>query len=330
MMRRIQSAWACRVLVVTTGAAALLAAACSDSSDSGTPEGQSGASSDGSGSSDGTTASGSGGTSPGGSGDGQSDVLPGGDPVDSLPSPSCEAAEDGGSDTVSPPELIATLFDRWHEAWLGSPAVADLDEDGTNEIVVPREDLLLVWHLDGSVVQRHELPGRIWAPPIVADLRTDLPGLEVAVASRQLISAWDAEGNALQGFPVEWRDEMRSIAAEDIDDDGRLELVAGTTSDLDANDQTDILIAINVLGSKEPSMGKKVPSDTEIMFSTFQIAETALVAEKMKTAQVDIYLKPKLRNIRVLEFHKQQEIMDSVSEDVEFLRRNLEERLSQG
>ena len=95
-------------------------------------------------------------------------------------------------------------------------------------------------------------------------------------------------------------------------------------------DDCDILIAINVLGSKEPAKGRKIPSDAEIMFSTFQIAETALVEEKMKSAQVDIYLKPKLRNIRVLEFYKQEEIMASVSDDVVVLRRNLEERLSQG
>ena len=48
------------------------------------------------------------------------------------------------------PELVATLFDRWHEAWLASPAVADLDEDGTNEIIVPRDDVVLIWHPDGD------------------------------------------------------------------------------------------------------------------------------------------------------------------------------------
>jgi hypothetical protein len=174
---------------------------------------------------------------------GGSSTPPGGDPVAALPSASCQA--EGGSQTVAKPELVATLFDRWHEAWLGSPAVADLDLDGTQEIIVPRDELLLIWHLDGTIVRRFELSGRIWAPPVVADLRTDLPGLEVAVASRGQIHAWDAQGAPLQGFPFSWRDEMRSLAAEDIDRDGRLELVAGTTSDLDANGQTDILIALH-------------------------------------------------------------------------------------
>jgi hypothetical protein len=188
---------------------------------------------------DGGTSSGAGGS--GGSGGGKS-VTP-------LPEASCDAVTGGGSETVEEPALVATLFDRWHEAWLGSPAVADLDEDGTNEIIVPRDALLQIWHMDGMLRSLGPLEGRIWSSPVVADLAPERPGLEVAVAARSQIAAWDAAGNALPGFPVTWRDEMRSLAAADIDGDGELELVAVTTSDLDANDQTDILISVNPDGS---------------------------------------------------------------------------------
>ncbi len=167
----------------------------------------------------------------------------------SLPAPACDKAPNGGSSTVATPTLIATLFDRWHEAWLGSPAVADLDGDGQNEIIVPRDDVLLIWHLDGKLSQKLQLPGRIWASPVVADLAPERPGLEVAVASRQQIAAWDAAGKALPGFPVTFRDEMRSLAAADIDGDGKLELVAVTTGDLTVAGQTDILIAVHGDGS---------------------------------------------------------------------------------
>ncbi len=166
-----------------------------------------------------------------------------------VPAASCEPADGGGTEAVAEPVLVQTLSDRWHEAWLGSPAVADLDDDGTKEIIVPRDELLQIWHLDGTLVSSAPMGGRIWSSPVVADLRADMPGLEVAAAARGTIGAWDALGRALPGFPVTWRDEMRSLAAADIDDDGELELVAVTTSDLEENGQTDILIALNADGS---------------------------------------------------------------------------------
>jgi hypothetical protein len=212
--------------------------ACSGDDDGESNGPSNGGSTGGGGSSSNAGSTGSGGTN---------SIPPGSDPVDPLPAASCE--DDGGSNEVSEPELVATLFDRWHEAWLGSPAVADLDDDGENEIIVPRDDTLLVWHLDGSVVHRFELPGRIWAPPVVADIRPDYPGLEVALASRGAIAAWDAQGEALPGFPFTWRDELRSIAAEDIDDDGELELVSVTTGKLEQGGQTDIVIAVNADGT---------------------------------------------------------------------------------
>lgn len=167
-------------------------------------------------------------------------------PVNPPPS-SCDGAD--GDATVSTPKLLATLSDRWHEAWLASPAVADLDGDGEAEILVAREGLLLGWHTDNSVVFRAETEGRIWAPPVVADLLPDVPGLEVAAAARGSVYLWDAQGRIQPGFPTTWRDELRSLAAADLDADGTLELVAVTTNKLSANGQADIIIAYELDGS---------------------------------------------------------------------------------
>lgn len=170
----------------------------------------------------------------------------GGTPIP-LPGPSCEAA--GGSATVAEPELAGELTDRYHESWQGSPAIADLDGDGKMEIAVARHGRLNVWHADGSMVFQGQTEGRIWASPVVVDLVPERAGLEIAVAARALVHAWDATGEELDGFPVEWRDELRSLAAGDIDGDGAFELVAVTTRRLEEGGQRDVIIAINGDGS---------------------------------------------------------------------------------
>lgn len=181
-----------------------------------------------------------------GAGNGGGGGVIGGTPAP-LPSASCEAAE-GGSVNVAKPEVMSELADRWHESWQGSPAVADLDGDGQMEIVVTRDDLLNVWHADGSMVFQGETEGRIWASPVVVDLLPGRDGLEIAATSRGSVYAWDATGEELPGFPVEWRNELRSLAAGDIDGDGEFELVAATTDRLESGGQRDVIIAIEPNG----------------------------------------------------------------------------------
>jgi hypothetical protein len=169
-----------------------------------------------------------------------------------LPAPSCEPASGGGSDQVGTPTLTHTIADRWQEGWLSSPAIADLDEDGTPEVILPRDELVVVWHLDGAggatKVWEQATGGRIWAPPVVADLLPGTPGLEVAVASRGSIFAFDAGGNPLSGFPATGPDELRSLAAGDVDGDGALELIAVTSSPIEGGGLRDIIIAKEMNG----------------------------------------------------------------------------------
>jgi hypothetical protein len=146
--------------------------------------------------------------------------------------PSCDPAAGGGSATVAEPTVLLPLADRFEEAWLGSPAVADLDGDGENEIIVARDDKLVVWNATGpkgTVKWSFATSGRIWSAPVVADFRDDAR-LEVAIAARGQLHLLDAAGQDLSGFPVSWDDELRSLAAGDVDHDGQLDLVVATTN----------------------------------------------------------------------------------------------------
>ena len=78
------------------------------------------------------------------------------------------------------------------------------------------------------------------------------PGLEIAVAARSDIHLYDAAGDEMPGFPFTFQDELRTLAGGDIDGDGRLELVAVSTTRLEAAGQRDILIAVNDDGSQVP------------------------------------------------------------------------------
>jgi hypothetical protein len=163
------------------------------------------------------------------------------------PAPVCTSA--GGSAQVAEPELAFGLTGGRSESWLASPIVADLDGDGEIEVAAARDETMTVWTGE-RVLWSTETEGRIWSSPVAADLDPDRPGIELAAASRGLIYAWDWTGELLDGFPYEWQDELRSLAAGDIDGDGELELVAVTTNPLESGGQRDIVIAIEPVGAQ--------------------------------------------------------------------------------
>ncbi|WP_438034330.1 FG-GAP repeat domain-containing protein [Sorangium sp. So ce204] len=193
-----------------------------------------------------TTGSGSGsGSGSSGSGGYRPPVGGGSKPLPAAAS--CAPASSGSSD-VAEPQLFLQLSDDDESAWLGSPVVADLDGDGEQEILVTHNGNVVVWGPDGEQKWRYtesRQNGRIWASPIVADFRGD-GQLEVVFAARTTIYMLDASGRLVSGWPVTWNDEIRSLAAGDIDGDGQLDVVAASTG---RSDYSDILMAFHASGS---------------------------------------------------------------------------------
>jgi hypothetical protein len=114
-----------------------------------------------------------------------------------------------------------------------SPALADLDNNGTLEAVVPGWDRFdcRIYLLDH---QGNTLPG--WpvvasgdyteSSPVVADVNGD-GGLDVLLAGESgLVHAFDLDGDEIDGFPVPTGDAVRSTPfVVDLDLDGDTELV---------------------------------------------------------------------------------------------------------
>ncbi|MDH3949317.1 MAG: patatin-like phospholipase family protein, partial [Gammaproteobacteria bacterium] len=72
-------------------------------------------------------------------------------------------------------------------------------------------------------------------------------------------------------------------------------------------DECEVVIGIDVLGNRTPVSGDD-PSYFENTFNTFQIMQASIVREKIKCQPPHIYIHPDLNNIRVLDFHRFEEI----------------------
>jgi FG-GAP-like repeat len=181
---------------------------------------------------------------------GGSDDGGGGTPIP-PPAASCAIAAGGGSATTQAPTLTVTLKDRDQEGWLASPGVADLDRDNTQEIVIAREGKVYAFRPDGSPKWTAAVVGRVWASPLIGDFTGDAK-LEVVVAARDKVYMFTATGAAASGFPVTWNNELRSLAAGDVDGDGKLEIVAVTNTPRNAAGQRDIIQVWRGDGNVQP------------------------------------------------------------------------------
>jgi hypothetical protein len=145
---------------------------------------------------------------------------------------------------VSLPVLRSTLPASWDENWFASPAAVDLDNDGKNEIIASRHSVLYVWKSDGTLLWRAPVgenastsnnhgASRMYCSAVVGDLNNDQFG-EIAICYSNNVAVYDHNGGLLPGWPVSFpnsSDEIRSIAASDLDGDKSCEILAIKTSE---------------------------------------------------------------------------------------------------
>ncbi len=93
-------------------------------------------------------------------------------------------------------------------------------------------------------------------------------------------------------------------------------------------DDCDIVVAIDVMGGRRPK-GDLIPSYTETVFNTFQIAEKSILAEKMKARPPTIYVRPDIQDVLVLEFHKAPKIYAQCKPALAELEQKLQRLIAQ-
>ncbi len=122
-------------------------------------------------------------------------------------------------------------YASWCETgWYSSPAVADLDGDGTPEVIGATYSLFVLNGEDGTEQWSADPEGgRAWPDVAVVDLEGD-GDLEVVTAHGDgYVNVFDHAGNPVWSRQPTPGNELRSLATYDLEGDGDLEIIVAST-----------------------------------------------------------------------------------------------------
>lgn len=90
----------------------------------------------------------------------------------------------------------------------------------------------------------------------------------------------------------------------------------------------DFRIAIDVIGRRSEAVDRR-PSLNDAVFNTFQIMEKSIIRQKLEISPPDLYLEPKIVDVRILEFFKAEQVFRQALPAKDRLKRELGARLEQ-
>ncbi len=158
----------------------------------------------------------------------------------------CLAADSPKPTMASPYQAVGVPSLKWQHAgcsswcetgWYSSPAVADLDGDGRQEVVAAAYSVFILDGATGSLKRRIAAPGsggRAWPGVVVADINDD-GHLEIVTAHGSgYVRVLDSAGNFLwERQPI--GNELRSLAVYDLDGDHKLEILVAAAASIHNN-----------------------------------------------------------------------------------------------
>ncbi len=166
-------------------------------------------------------------------------------PATTAPAVPAASTSAAGADTcpVSPRSgpVAAPRFVRriptGQTGWFSSPSLADLDGNGTLEIVAPFYSTFVVDSRGRRLGTGTATKGRVYAPSVVTDLDGD-GAVDIVVGGEGSVAAYTYRSGRLvlkKGWPASvvsggQTPEVRGLAAADLDGDHRVEVVATTTN----------------------------------------------------------------------------------------------------
>jgi NTE family protein len=92
--------------------------------------------------------------------------------------------------------------------------------------------------------------------------------------------------------------------------DGRILIDGGGVNPVphDLLDDCDVTIAIDVMGEMRPDKPGQVPNLVRAVLGTFDIMQNSIVAAKRQNSPPDIYIRPTIVGVDILEFYKAEEV----------------------
>jgi NTE family protein len=114
-----------------------------------------------------------------------------------------------------------------------------------------------------------------------------------------------------------------------IELDGRVLVDGATVNPVPFNvlfDSCDLVIAIDI-GSDSYAESDAVPGYFDTIFGSIQIMQAAIVEQEISTRPPDIYIKPEVHDVRILEFNRADEVYHQAQPAKEELKRKLAKAL---
>lgn len=111
--------------------------------------------------------------------------------------------------------------------------------------------------------------------------------------------------------------------------DGRTLIDGGGVNPVpyDLLDDCDLVVAIDVMGRMLPH-GRQTPNPFRAVLGTFDIMQKSIVREKLRHAPPDIYVRPEITDVDILDFHRAGEVYAQAEPARQELRRALERALA--